>query len=315
MSFENVTGDAEKEIRRFFDENGTYISDWVQTKITFIWSIIQPFVNFFVDVWNDITTAIREFTENPALKNFLSAINDLLVAAQPYWQKFNDLVRLLSSWIGTQLNVVLGALRGILNGIWQFVKNYIIGVIENVTSKMKMLTAMLKGDWKKAWEEGKQSAINALKGIVNNFLSFLNIFSRAINGVIESLNRLSFDLPDWVPKFGGQKWGFNIGWRMPEYQMLASGAVIQQPTLAMMGEYAGARSNPEIVSPQSTMRETFLESIVPLLNTLEEGFDRVIEAIRAIDPSLNIDGVELARILAPYLDKERVRRGTTIFQV
>lgn len=38
---------------------------------------------------------------------------------------------------------------------------------------------------------------------------------------------------------------------------LAEGGVISSPTTALMGEYPGARSNPEIVSPESKMRDVF----------------------------------------------------------
>ena len=38
---------------------------------------------------------------------------------------------------------------------------------------------------------------------------------------------------------------------------LAKGGIIDSPTVAMMGEYVGAKSNPEIVTPQNIMEETF----------------------------------------------------------
>ena len=95
-----------------------------------------------------------------------------------------------------------------------------------------------------------------------------------INSIIGALNQLRFTIPSWVPFFGGQSLGFNIGYvAAPQIPMLANGAVITQPTLAMMGEYAGAGTNPEIVAPQSTIEETvagvierFVASIVSAIN-------------------------------------------------
>ena len=40
---------------------------------------------------------------------------------------------------------------------------------------------------------------------------------------------------------------------------LAAGGVVNQPTLAMIGEYPGARNNPEIVAPEKKLREIFAE--------------------------------------------------------
>jgi hypothetical protein len=38
---------------------------------------------------------------------------------------------------------------------------------------------------------------------------------------------------------------------------LAQGGVATGPTLAMVGEYAGARNNPEIIAPESKIRNLF----------------------------------------------------------
>ena len=43
---------------------------------------------------------------------------------------------------------------------------------------------------------------------------------------------------------------------VPQIPQLAKGGVLYDTTIAMMGEYAGAKSNPEIVSPQNIMYET-----------------------------------------------------------
>ena len=81
---------------------------------------------------------------------------------------------------------------------------------------------------------------------------------RGINKVIDVMNNLSFDIPDWVPGLGGQKFGFSIG-HMSEVSLprLAKGNVAYSETMAIFGEYAGASSNPEITAPQNVMAETF----------------------------------------------------------
>ena len=58
-----------------------------------------------------------------------------------------------------------------------------------------------------------------------------------INGMIRALNNLSFDVPDWVPEIGGKTFGFNISTigniSIPR---LAKGGVVDQATIAMVGE-------------------------------------------------------------------------------
>lgn len=73
---------------------------------------------------------------------------------------------------------------------------------------------------------------DVFEGISKAFKGFINFFISGINSVIGSLNKLSVTIPDWVPEFGGKKFGFNIN-KIPK---LAEGGVIDQPTLAMVGE-------------------------------------------------------------------------------
>lgn len=75
--------------------------------------------------------------------------------------------------------------------------------------------------------------INTVKGIINAVISI-------INGAIGAINKLKVDIPEWVPKYGGSTFGLNI----PKIPMLARGAVVDRPTLAMIGE-----AGKEVVMP------------------------------------------------------------------
>lgn len=76
--------------------------------------------------------------------------------------------------------------------------------------------------------------------------------------------------------YTGAPWGILGGQRVPTSSMssflrsthrdhvhaaLAAGGIIDRPTMALLGEYAGARRNPEIASPVSLMREVFREEM------------------------------------------------------
>jgi hypothetical protein len=72
--------------------------------------------------------------------------------------------------------------------------------------------------------------------------------------MIDALNKLKFDVPDWVPVIGGGKFGFNlqkiakiaIG-RLPA---LAEGGFVNKPTTALIGE-----AGPEVVIPLNKFEE------------------------------------------------------------
>ena len=84
----------------------------------------------------------------------------------------------------------------------------------------------------------KDGILNIWRGIVDGIKGFINRIIDAINGMIGRMNRLQFDVPNWVPIIGGKKWGFNLN-TLPH---LATGGDIVQAGMAMVGE-----DGPEIV--------------------------------------------------------------------
>jgi len=50
--------------------------------------------------------------------------------------------------------------------------------------------------------------------------------------LIGGLNKISFDIPDWIPEIGGKKFGFNIG----KIALLANGGVVNKATPSIIGE-------------------------------------------------------------------------------
>ena len=72
------------------------------------------------------------------------------------------------------------------------------------------------------------------------FKSFVNFFIDGINTVVEGMNKIKVNVPDWVPKIGGESWGVNI----PKIPNFALGTRYFQGGLARINE--GGRG--EVVS-------------------------------------------------------------------
>jgi 23S rRNA maturation mini-RNase III len=93
--------------------------------------------------------------------------------------------------------------------------------------------------WKQLWSDIKKGVSNAVEGIKTIFSGIVNTLKNVVNGIISlingainGINKISVKIPDWVPKFGGNTLGFNI----PTIPQLAQGGIVDQPTLAMVGE-------------------------------------------------------------------------------
>lgn len=73
---------------------------------------------------------------------------------------------------------------------------------------------------------------NKCEGFRNFWKGFINVLISGMNALIKGLNKVSIDVPDWVPAIGGSKFGFNI----PLIPKLAKGGIVNKATLAMIGE-------------------------------------------------------------------------------
>lgn len=97
---------------------------------------------------------------------------------------------------------------------------------------------------------GIKSAISGGFDFFRGYLDFiLGIYKGIFNGVAQIWNntvgKLSFKVPSWVPGLGGK--GFDV----PNIPMLAEGGIVNSPTLAMIGE-----RGPEAVVPLDRLRNT-----------------------------------------------------------
>ena len=96
-----------------------------------------------------------------------------------------------------------------------------------------------------------QFVTKAVKGSVDAIKSYfetiLGVYKSIFNGIAKLWNntvgKLSFSVPDWVPFIGGK--GFDV----PNIPMLAEGGIVSSPTLAMIGE-----AGPEAVIPLDRYR-------------------------------------------------------------
>ena len=199
----------------------------------------------------------------------------------------------IQNWdaIWSKTTEVFGAIGGFIGGVWTDVYNTttriggdVVGFITSIPDKIAGAFTTLANTIKAPFE----TAFRAIKSTWNS-----------------TVGGFGFTVPGWIPKIGGDK--FNI-------PKMALGGILTGPQLFIGGEYPGARTNPEIVAPQSMIRETVADAIGqggPALefhthlhvdgNVDEATFGRLLE--RA--------SVELARVVQRELDRADRGAGRT----
>ena len=84
---------------------------------------------------------------------------------------------------------------------------------------------------KEHWKEIFNSIPQGIKGAIN---SAIEAVEKGINYIVRKVNTISFKIPDWVPKIGGGKFGFNL--KEVSIPRLAEGGIATRSVLANIGE-------------------------------------------------------------------------------
>lgn len=200
----------------------------------------------------------------------------------------------------------------ILTQIMKFVEQRFFGLLKTVSGVMNGITKALRGlcefvsgvftgDWSRAWNGLKDvfggiwdGMLEISKGSVNGIIDTVNGMIRAVTGglnaVIDQMNRISVDIPEWVPMFGGKHFGINIP-HVPDYQIprLAKGAVLpaNKPFLAMVGDQ---KHGTNVEAPLDTITQAVVAALAQL------GASQEFTASQPIE--VKLDGQVLYRAMA-----------------
>lgn len=216
---------------------------------------------------------------------------------------------------GPVLGEVLNAFFLNIEEIWKSIKQIFNGIINFVKG-------VFTGDWKKAWNGIKdifagvfnafealaKAPLNLVIGAINGLI---NGVEQGLNGIINMINSFDFEIPEWVPVFGGKKFDINIPMiKAPRIPYLATDAVIppNAPFLAMLGDQ---RHGNNIEAPEDLIRKIVREEtsgVSELIPYLEE-IIRYTRETAEKELGVSIDGREL---VSAY-DARKERNGFAFY--
>ena len=210
----------------------TFITVTVVPGITSALSSLFAFLlaNPVVLVIAGITAAVVALVALIAKKG--DEIQDLL-------QKFNNWLQSIfaKDWteiFGPVLGEVLNGFFANIKNVWDSIKKIFDGIID-------FIRGVFTGDWGRAWK----GVVGIFKGIIdgivaiakapfNAVIGLVNGVINALNKLIRGLNKIHFDIPDWVPGLGGKSFGINIP-TIGKIPYLAKGGVLSAGS-AIVGE-------------------------------------------------------------------------------
>lgn len=147
--------------------------------------------------------------------------------------------------------------------LWDKMKKKTFSAVNAIKESVQTVFGAMKDKVAKIFEDMWSAVKGTINWILSGIESMANGIVRGLNKVIDSLNKLKVDAPDWVTDLTGiTSIGFNIP-NIPEISIpkLATGNVI--PRQAKEKAYILGDNNreTEVVSPLSTMKEAMIEAL------------------------------------------------------
>ena len=318
-----------KSIGAFLSEKGVLGAlGQVGGKIFWIVGLIIIAISSFVKMYKEN----EEFNKsiNQTFNGIMQSIKNIVGFTQRIYGYIEPFVTLIKEVITSDLAY---AIKTILNAIdiifsiltWNFdgldekfntfFKDFgkqFEGMFKIFTEAPRKLVEFFKNLWQDATKGAQNFAFTfkdkVLKPIGNFFIGIWNVIVgfvvSAVNGVFKAINAV-------VGIFAGKNVIQEVEWNgVPK---LANGGVINKPTMVMVGEYAGASSNPEIVTPENKMREVFVESMLPIAQAIINGDREVVNAIRNKNMSVKINGRDFYEETYDDLKSVSRRKGDKVF--
>ena len=252
--------------------------------------IVDKFLN--IDKW------IKDNIYTPFLQGFCEAFGIEGGTSLTYEELGNNIMQGLMDGIKSLISK--------LKEIWERIKNIISNVVEsikvNVTTAFNNIKTGLTDIMNKV--KDKMSDIwngiwGTIKNVINNILEGTE---KLINGISKGINKLLSGIND-VANSVGDKIGLdpiNLQVNTVSLPRLAKGGVLTEATAVIAGEYSGAKSNPEIVTPQNIMAET-MRNVLKERNSNNDTINFVNE--------LKVNGKTFAREIIQDLNDEAKRLG------
>ena len=229
-----------------------------------------------------------------------------------FGEKVNQVWSNVSNWIGTAISKIgqhCSLLGGYLSGMWSSIQATVENVKNIFNGLIDFVSNVFAGNWSAAWKNVVNIFANLFGGLANIAKAPINAVIGMINSVLDRINNISIDIPDWM---GGGTFGVNI----PKIPLLANGGVLEKGQVGLL-EGTGA----EAVVPLENNKKWISAVAEDMERSVGDGeaitvLNHILDAIREMDDKfeskitdlmmamrIEINGRELGRIIDSELGR------------
>ena len=163
------------------------------------------------------------------------AITGLVLLINQFGDQFQETLsyidNLLTNVFAVDWTEQFGIMGNVVNGLFAAVEAVWNSIRDTLNGVIDFVRGVFTGDWERAWN----GVVGIFSGIFGGIVNAVRVPFRAvagiINTIIDAVNSISIDIPDWVPVVGGAHFGLNI----PHIPYLAEGGIVRRGS-AIVGE-------------------------------------------------------------------------------
>lgn len=265
-------------VGQIFGDIGTIISEWWNGSGQEIFqNVCDMFLNigttlmnvynqWIKPAWDFIVAIVKSAWENwlkPVFEGAINFFGKVADCVSTVWNNFlSPLVNWLVSFLVPKIQNVFNAVKRVFDNVFTFIGGLVNSILKAFGGLIDFITGVFSGDWKKAWQgihdffKGIWDGIGAVfRFIVNAIIDGINSLWTGIynfvSGVIDAIGGIAGAIGSII----GQDWSFSMPENPPLIPRLATGGLVKAPTLAVVGDNAGANSgNPEVIAPLSKLQ-------------------------------------------------------------
>lgn len=278
--------------------------------------IFTPFIEGFKNVFgiHSPSTVMAELGTY-MIQGLLDGISSLVDSIKQIWENIKQTAISIFNSVKDNISNIFNNIKNIASNIWNNItsnirnavsniKNGIVQNFQNAYNSIQNIFSNIGSFFSGVWSRIRNtfsslgtSIGNAISGAVKSGINgVISLIERTINSAIRLING-GIRLINLIP---GVYVGSINTLSLPR---LAKGGVLTEATTVIAGEYSGAKTNPEIVTPQNIMRDTF-EDV--LSNYSGNNNDRPIYL------TVNVGDKKLGQILLDDLRDKKRRTGKDI---
>jgi phage-related protein len=244
---------AFSDICKAFTDVGTTLlnvyNKWIQP-------VIDCVVGIFKDCW--------EYTLKPIFEQVVIFFGQLMDCIATVWNNFlSPVVDNIINYVTPMIKNALTIVRGVFQTVFDYIGGVIKGFVKSLGGVLDFITGIFKGDWETAWTGIKDfiggiwdMMWSGIKGTINLMIDGINAlwsgFYTALSGIVNGVGSIAKTIGEVL---GTDDWGWEIPSEPPLIPKLAKGGLVKAPTLALVGDNAGASTgNPEVVAPLNKLQ-------------------------------------------------------------